>query len=177
MDIKLKLKKEFESLAWATLYFSVWLGALLLVKTLLLAEYNIEFSDWSIIFMGVLVLAKVVLVFERIPLGTRMQPAWFDVLLRTLLYVAGVFLVLLLEKGFEGRHEHGGFGAALKMALVETNRFHLWVNTFCISAALLGYNVLAVIRRHLGKGGLLRLFIAPLPTEETAQELTQHSGH
>ena len=106
-----------------------------------------------------------------------MQPAWFDVLLRTLLYVAGVFLVLLLEKGFEGCHEHGGFGAALKMALVETNRFHLWVNTFCISAALLGYNVLAVILRHLGKGGLLRLFIAPLPKEETAQELNQHSDH
>ncbi len=177
MGIKLKLKKELESLAWATLYFSVWLGALLLVKSLLLAEYNIEFSDWSIVFMGVLVLAKVVLILERVPLGTKNQPAWVDVLLRTGLYVAGVFVVLLLEKGFEGRHEYGGFGSAMQAALVATDHLHIWVNTICVSAALLGYNILMVIRRNLGEGELIRMFIEHLPKEKAEQELTQHSGH
>jgi hypothetical protein len=40
---------------------------------------------------------------------------------------------------------------------------HGWINTICLSGALLGYNIVAVIRHHLGKGGLLRLFLSPLP--------------
>ncbi|HSH15170.1 MAG TPA: hypothetical protein VLD18_03990, partial [Verrucomicrobiae bacterium] len=44
-----------------------------------------------------------------------------------------------------------------------TNAHHAWANAICISAALLGYNILSVIRRHLGKGGILGLLARPLP--------------
>ena len=43
---------------------------------------------------------------------------------------------------------------------------HVWVNTICLTGALLGYNVLSVVRRYLGQGGLLRLFLLPLPEQE-----------
>ena len=33
----------------------------------------------------------------------------------------------------------------------------------CLSTALLSYNMLSVIRRRLGKGALLRMFMSPLP--------------
>jgi len=42
---------------------------------------------------------------------------------------------------------------------------HVWINAICLSGALFTYNALSVIRRHLGAGGLRRLFLVPLPHE------------
>ncbi len=167
MGFRQKLKNEIIAVAMATLYFAMWIGMLMALKTLLLAEYRIEFHGWSQAIVGALVLAKVVLVLEHVPLGVwvRVQPVWVGVLVRTFLYALGVFVVLLIEKTFEGHSEHGGFGPSLMSVFQYANIHHVWANMICLSGALLGYNVLFVFRRYLGKGGLLRLFLSPLPEE------------
>jgi hypothetical protein len=172
MGLRQKLKHELEAVAMATLYFAVWLGVLVALKALILAEYGIEFGGLSLALFGALALAKVVLVLERVPLGTwvRGRPAWVDVVLRTGLYGLGVLVVLLLEKALEGRHEHGGFGPSLIAVFQHAEVHHVWANTICLSGALLGYNVLSVLRRHLGERGLIRLFQAPLPEGPSAPE-------
>ena len=167
MSASEKLAKELRELTVASLYFGVWIGVFILLKKLILSEYQIEFTGLSVVLVGTLVLAKVVLILEHVPLGalTRNRPAFVDVLLRTALYTLGVFAVLLLEKGFEGRHEHGGFGPALASVFQQADVYHVWANTICVVGALLVYNVLSVVRRKLGKGGLTRLFMSPLPEE------------
>jgi hypothetical protein len=127
-----------------------------------------------VVVVGALVLSKVVLVLEHVSLGAwvRARPAWVDVVLRTVLYSLGVAMVLVLEKGFEGRHEHGGFGPSLMAVFQHADVHHVWVNTICLSGALLGYNMLSVVRQHLGEGGLIRAFLSPLP-EETQADQTQ----
>jgi hypothetical protein len=172
MSMGQKLKHELRSLCEATLYFGLWVFGLIIVKILILEEYHITFTGWSAALIGVLVLAKVVLILEHVSLGAwvRRQPAWLDVLLRTILYVAGVFVVMILEKSFEGRHEHGGFGNALAEIFQHIDMPHIWANTICIAGALLGYNILAVIRQHLGTGGLFEFFRLPLP--DTSEQAT-----
>ena len=167
MSIMQKVKDEIRSVALATLYFAAWIGVLALLKTLILAEYRIEFHGLSLALVGALVLAKVVLVLEHVPLGAwiRTRPALLDVILRTALYALGVFVVLLLEKALEGRHEHGGFGPSLIALFQHAEVYHVWANVICLSGALLGYNVLSVLRRHLGEGAFIRLFLKPLPDE------------
>lgn len=167
MSLQEKLKHELQALTLAGLYFAVWLGALLLLKHLVLAEYHIQFDRWSLALVGALVLSKVVLVLEHVSLGAgvRAQPACVDVVLRTVLYAFGVLVVLLLEKAFEGRPEHGGFVPSLRSVFQHADIHHVWVNTICLSGALFAYNVLSVIRRHLGKGGVRRVFLSPLPEE------------
>jgi hypothetical protein len=91
------------------------------------------------------------------------MPAWVDVLLRTALYSVGLIIVIILEKGIEGRHEHGGFVGAVKAGFASADRIHIIANSICLSGALLGYNVISVLRRHLGEHGLLKLFLRPLP--------------
>lgn len=150
----------------AALFFGSWITVLLVLKDLLLAEYDIAFHGWSVALVGALVLSKVVLVLEHLPLGAWIggRPAWVDVTARTLLYGLGVLVVLLLEKAFEGRHEYGGFGASMKSVFQHAEIHHVWVNTICLTGALLTFNALSVVRRHLGEGGLRRLFLQPLPT-------------
>ncbi|HWT83051.1 MAG TPA: hypothetical protein VN648_30080 [Candidatus Methylomirabilis sp.] len=112
MSFAQKMKDEIKALAFATLYFGSWIGVLMVLKELILAEYQIEFHGLSLALVGTLVLAKVVLVLDHVPLGawTRTRPTWVNVLLRTALYALGVLVVLILEKAFEGRRENGGFG-------------------------------------------------------------------
>jgi hypothetical protein len=165
MDLGQKLKDEIKKVALATLYFATWIGVLIILKELALAEYGIEFRGLSLALVGALVLAKVVLVLEHVPLGAwiRARPAWVDVIIRTVLYALGVVIVLLLEKAFDGRHEYGGFIPSLISVFQHAEIHHVWINTISLSGALLGYNALSVVRRHLGEGGLIRLFLSPLP--------------
>lgn len=115
MSFGQKLKGEIKTVALATVYFAVWTGVLVLIKQLVLSEYRIEFHGFSLALVGALVLAKVVLVLEHVPLGgwIRIRPALVDVLLRTTMYALGLLVVLLLEKALDGRHGHGGFVPSL----------------------------------------------------------------
>ncbi len=160
-----RLAAELKALGLMMLYFACWLVPLIIVKNLLLEEYQVPITRLSVAVVGALVLSKVVLVLEHVSLGDWVanRPAWVDVILRTLLYGVGVAIVLLLEKAFEGRHEHGGFWPSLGAVLEHRDINHVWINLICISAALFSFNVLAVLSRHFGEGGLLQLFGKPLP--------------
>ena len=160
-----KLRHEVTAMVVLMLYFGLWIGALILVKTLVLAEYRIAFYGFSMARVGALILSKVVLILEHVPLGkwAARRPAWVDVVTRTALYAFGVFVVVVLERVFEGRHEHGGLGASLTAQIAQADMLHIWLNTMCLSAAILSYNVLTVVRRRLGEGALLRMFLEPLP--------------
>jgi hypothetical protein len=165
MSMKQKLAHELRALAATTLFFGCWIAALLVFKSLLLAEYEIAFHGWSMALIGALILSKVVILTERVSFGSRVReaPAWVDLVLRTGLYTLGVVLVLILERGIEGRHEHGGFINAVSASFQSIEAAHFWVNAICISGALFCYNALAVIRSHLDESGLLGLFLIPLP--------------
>jgi len=174
MEIPVRLKQELKTLSLVFLYFACWLGVLLLIKKLLLAEYQIHFTGISKALVGALILSKVVMILEYVPLGRWLQyrPAWVDVVIRTSLYSLGVFVVMLLEKGFEERHEYGGFGKAIAAMFDHADLYHVWLNLIIVSGALLGYNILAVINRHLGEGGVRRVLMMPLGQGPKNQEKT-----
>ena len=170
MTLAQKLTDEIRGVALTTLYFAVWIGVLIALKTLILAEYRIEFVGLSKIVIGALILAKVVLVLQHVPLAglTRRRPAWIDTLLRTALYSLGLFVVLLVEHAYEGRDLHGGFGPSLVSLFHEADIPHVWANTIALGGALLVYNCTQVVKLRLGTGGLARLFLSPLPEASRA---------
>jgi hypothetical protein len=163
MSIKEKLIHELRAVVLVTLFFAMWLGALMILKFLILEDYHIRLGGFSMVLIGALVLAKVVLILEHVPLGAwlRNQPVLVDVILRTILFAFGTFVVMLLEKAFESRHEQGGFGPALMNIFQHRDMPHLWANIICVTGALIFYNLLSVLNRHLGAGGLARVFLSP----------------
>ncbi len=167
MSIQEKLKHELKAVILVTLFFAAWLGIFMGIKILILDGYQIRFASVSAVLIGALVLAKVVLILEHVPLGKwlRNQPVLVAVILRTVLYAFGTFVVMLLEKAFESRHEQGGFGSALMNVFQHRDIPHLWANTICLTGALLFYNLLSVLNQHLGAGGLARVFLS---TQEDA---------
>lgn len=167
-----KVLHELKSIAATTLYFALWLGVLMLLKKLTLADYQIQFSGISITIISALIIAKVVILMELIPLGgwVRQQPAIVDVVLRTLLYTLGVLIVFLLEKAFESRHEAGGFGTAILNVFHHRDIYHVWTGTIVIGLSILWYNVLSVVRQYFGNNELRTLFFSiPLSALEGKQ--------
>jgi len=79
--------------------------------------------------------------------------------------VLGVFVVLVLEKSFEGRHDHGGFIPSMIAKFQTVEGFHVWANVICISGALLVYNIFSALKKIFGEGTLLRALLRPLPDE------------
>lgn len=167
MSFRDKALHEVKAVGFAALYFGCWIASFLVIKQIILADYQIQFQGFSAALVGALILSKVVLVLERVPLGSWVasQPAWVDIVLRTLLYAAGVLVVLLLEKGFEGRHEHGGFIPSLQSVFQHRDIYHVWGNAICLTGALLVFNTLVIVRLHMGEGGLSKIFLKPRPAE------------
>jgi hypothetical protein len=168
MGIHEKLKLELKAVALIMLFFAAWLGALTGLKILILEDYQISFGSLSTVLIGALVLAKVVLILEHVSLGewVRRQPVLMDVILRTLLYAFGTWMVMVLEKAFESRHEPGGFGGALMNIIQHRDMPHVWANTICVTGALLFYNLLSALNHHLGTGGLAHVFLTPKNEDE-----------
>jgi hypothetical protein len=164
MRLPEKLREEIRTVGLTMLFFAAWFSLLMVLKWLVLAEYNIEFRNVSIVLVGALIVAKVVLVLEKVPLETwaRDWSALTHVAMRTGLYGIGILLVLVLEKAFEVRHEYGGFVPALAQVIRHKDIAHVLAATIGVTAALLIFNAMFVIRRHLGKRGLLGLFLSPL---------------
>lgn len=165
MNLTQKLMTELKSVALTTLYFGAWFSLMVLVKSLILAEYHVHFRGLSTAWIGALIVAKVVLLTEHVPLGSWVQrrPAFVDVLARTALYTIGVVIVLVLEKSFEGRHEAGGFGAAMRNLWASRDMDHLWANSIVVSGSLLSYNAFSLVEKRVGLRGMSDMFFTPLP--------------
>jgi hypothetical protein len=164
------LIREIQSIALVTAFFFAFLFILAGLKELALAEYDIRFHGMMKALVGALILAKVVLILEKVPLPTRNWPALGEVLLRTFVFAIGVVAVLLVEKGFETRHEAGGFLPAMTKVFDHPEIHHVWINAIVVALSLLAFNLIHVLRRHLGTRGLFRLFLSPLPSEEKREE-------
>ena len=132
------------------------------MKTLYLRDYNIEFNGISQALLGALVLSKVVILMEYITLGNRIQrqPAIVDATLRTILYTAGILIVIVLEKAFEKRHEAVGFIKAISYVFNDRDIYHVWATTIGSAVSIFIYNAFSVVQRVLGKNGLAKLFFS-----------------
>ncbi len=169
MPLPPRLKREFDAVLFTTAFFGVWIGTLFVIKCLLLAQYSASGYDVGKAAFGVLLLAKVVVVLERVPLGSRAaaaaRPAWVDVLMRTAFYAVGVFIALLIERGLRGMSQHDGFLPAIEADFRRAGAHHIAANAISITGGLLVFNALCVVRRNLGHGALRTMFLAPTPRE------------
>jgi len=158
-----KLIRELKAVFWVPLYFLSWFGILVLIKHLLLEEYQIDPGSYVVVIVGALIVAKVVLILENVKLSfLHSSPAYLEVLVRTLLYMAGVVVVMFLERSFEARHDYGGMTDAMMNLTSHVNMYHFMVSVICVFLALLFFNLWSVLKGHLGTNGVKRMFLDPV---------------
>jgi hypothetical protein len=162
MSLRHKIAEEIKRIGIVSLYFACCFGVMMVFKRLILAQYEIGFRGITFAIVGALVVAKVVVILEKVSLGqwVRNRPVAVDVILRTLLYTIGVWIVFLLEKSFESRHEHGGFGPSFMAVFQRRDIHHVWASTTVSASRSWGFNTFSVLKSRVGGHELKRLFFA-----------------
>jgi hypothetical protein len=163
MSMLKKILKELKSILLTATYFAIVFMLMMVMKKLYLRDYNIEFSGMSQALLGALILSKVIILMEMISLGkwVQRQPPVVDIILRTLLYTAGVLVVVLLEKAFEDRHKvEGGYGDAISYVFTHRDFYHVCATTISASVSILIYNAFSTVQRVMGKKVLANLFFS-----------------
>lgn len=73
MGLGRKIIEEIKRIGIVTLYFAVCFGVMILFKRLILEQNDIQFRGVTFALVGALILAKVVVLLEKVPLGEWVQ--------------------------------------------------------------------------------------------------------
>lgn len=155
-----RIRHEVREIGLVTLYFLAWFLLFLTLKKLLLAEYQIEVAVVGTAVVGALIVAKVVVLLEKTSFGDRFRSGRpvLHVVWRSLAYTAVVLLVTATEHLFELYRERHALGAALEELWAHRDVHHFLALNLVVALSFLVYNTFSEIDRHLGEGGLRRLF-------------------
>lgn len=161
------LLHETRAILTAMLFFLACFAVIVVLKDLMLDQYDITVGTSASVLMLSLVTAKIVVLFERMSFGS--QIGLVEVLMRSATYSLAAFLLLLLEHGLSERKEAGGFLAALAQAFQHPDMPIIWGTLICVTLAFLVWTALAVLRREFGRERLLDAFLKPSTgSDETA---------
>ena len=153
------VKHELRQVGLVTLYFLFCFGFVLLLKKLFLAAYEIEFYALSVVVVGALIVAKVVVILDKTPTGTRFdvsRPPVVGALYKMLAYTVVTALVLFGEKVFHAWRESGALGEAVMAAWTHRDWNVIFAKVLCLALAFAVYHLYAGLDRRLGKGVLWR---------------------
>jgi hypothetical protein len=161
------LVHEIRAILTAMLFFLTCFAVVVVLKELMVEQYDLTAATSVRVVMLALVTAKVVVLFERVSLGRRIGAV--EVVLRTALYSLAAFLLLLLEHGISERKEAGGFFAALGKAFQHPDMPIIWATLICVTLAFFVWTAFAVLRRSIGRDRILAAYLsAPSPEAKAA---------
>ncbi len=162
-----KIVDELKDSLLTAIYLLVWFGIMMLIKVLLLEDYHIEFTRTTVFIAGALGVSHAIDIFGKVPLFRKSSPpAILEIISRILIVLAGVFILLILEKAIDARHEYGGFVNSLKSLSKHADIYHIWVNTIAVLGALIFYYLWSIIKKHLRGKTLWDILRTPVPGKE-----------
>jgi hypothetical protein len=153
-------KREIkEILAISSVFFVIFV-LFLLMKKVLLDEYYINFYIVGTAFVGSLIIAKVVLIFDLLPLSKRMDhlPNIYRVFFRSFVYLLGFVIFTFIEGLIKGLIDKESFSHAMGSAFHELSETTFITSMVGVFVAFLFFNTFWVIRAKYGPTALYALF-------------------
>ncbi|MBN9510825.1 MAG: hypothetical protein J0I21_17165 [Alphaproteobacteria bacterium] len=162
------LLHEVRSVIPPTLFFFVGFNLVLLTKRLMLAEYLVEYTGFLVATTGALIVGKVVLVADKMPLLRRFDyaPLAYPILFKTAVYTLLVFAARLLEALVHYLIEGGVLGGGRFVEeLLGSFSWHRFIATqLWIFVLFLVYVTAAELNALFGDGELFRIFFTWRPS-------------
>lgn len=160
--LKQRAVQEFKDGLIIALYLWVVFGLLVMHKSMILAEHQIDFAYNGLALINALALAKVMLVVRHIPLGERLNgaPLIYPTLLKSAFYTAVLTCFKFLEAAVVGWYRHKPFQQSITELGGGTWRGIL-ILTMLVFAMLIPFVGYGELGRVLGEGKLERIFFQP----------------
>ena len=154
------IKHELLEVVFPMIFFFVAFNVITYTKKLMLEQYGIEFSGFVAAAVGALIVAKVVLIADRIPFINKYpdKPLIYNVVWKTVIYIFVTFVVRFLEYLLPLWWKHRSLGIAADRLWDETIWPHFWaiqIWLFCLFFVYVSFRELA---RTLGEERFFQMF-------------------
>ena len=174
VDWKRKLFLEMTAYWINVLYLTILFAVFTSYRRLILANYNIGYSNWGISFIKALVLAKVVMIGSLVHVGRRLEnkPLILPTIFQSALFTFWVALFALVESTIRGFLHGKGLAGALDHLLGEgPNEFYS--KCLVVFVAFIPFFAFKELARVLGKGIIWELFFRKGPGAEPTPEIKE----
>ncbi len=151
------IREELKTAGLATLYFLCVFLLIILLKKLMLAQYDISFYGLSAAVFGALVVGKVVVVLDKTRAGTRFEASHSplaSVAYKTVIYSLVVLAVIAAEKVFHAWRETADLAEAVVHVWEGRERARILATIICVALAFAAWNLFSAVSRRLAGGRL-----------------------
>ncbi|CAC5345340.1 MULTISPECIES: hypothetical protein [Planktothrix] len=182
------LIREFINLGIINLYLASSFSILVTLNSLALVKYGINGFNYGIEIMGALVLGKVILLSEKMPIVERYQdkPLIISVGYKSVLFTIIALFFNSIEHLIVGLFQHESLERILIEFKNQVSQIDLFYQILCLLIVFIPFFMMRELNKILGKGTLFNLFfnnrslkvkeVASMPVQEL---LLQHGsdGH
>lgn len=165
------LKHEILEAVPPFIFFLLAFHLIVLMRSLVRAQYGIELQSVMNATIAALVVAKVVLLADLVPFVNRFpdKPLAWNIAWKTVMYMLAAAIVVYLERLWEFHGEYGSVAAATGHMVDELVWPHFWMEQIWLILLFLLYCTLRELARALGGKRMRALFLGPL---DGAEDLT-----
>jgi len=142
------------------IYLAIFFSVFITYRRLLMAEYNISYSDYGISVLKALILAKVIMIGDMFRFGRWLEdkPLIFPTIYKTVTFMLFVMLFSILESTVSGLLHGKGLAGGLS-EILGGGRYELLGRSLIVFCAFLPFFAFRELGRILGKGRIRELFL------------------
>jgi hypothetical protein len=160
-NLRTVLLRELRLVLPPTLFFFVGFNLILLTKRLILSDYLIQFAGFFLATTSALIVGKVVLVADKVPLLRRFDhaPLAYPILFKSAVYTSFVFVARLLEAFVHYLTEGGvvGRGGFIEHMVGTFSWHHFIATQMWIFVLFLIYVTASELNNLFGDGELFNI--------------------
>jgi hypothetical protein len=155
------IKRELLEILVPTFFFFVAFNVIAYTKKLMLEQYHIEFSGFVTATVGALIVAKVVLIADRIPFINKYpdKPLIYNAAWKTIIYVLVTLVVRFLEYFLPHWWKYQDAGVALERLWNETVWPHFWAIQIWLVCLFFIYVSFREFARAVGEERFFKMFL------------------
>jgi len=155
------VRRELLEVVPPTIFFFVAFNVISYTKKLMLEQYGIEFSGFVAATVGALIVAKVVLIADRIPFINKYpdKPLIYNAAWKTVIYVLVTLVVRFLEYLLPLWWKHRDVSVAMERLWNETIWPHFWAIQIWLVCLFFVYVSFREFARAVGEARFFRMFL------------------
>jgi hypothetical protein len=159
------IKRELLEVIPPTIFFFVAFNVIGFTKKLILEQYDIKFSGFVAATVGALIVAKVVLIADRIPFINKYpdKPLIYNAAWKTVIYVLVTLVVRFLEYLLPLWWKYRDVSMALDRLWHETIWPHFWAIQIWLICLFFVYVSFREFARAVGEERFFRMFLGIQP--------------
>lgn len=160
MKLLKAIKDDYFEMLPPAIFFLVAFMLILITKRLILTEYGISWSGFGAACVGAIMVAKVVLIVDKLPFLNRFaeHKLIYATSWKCLIYVLAANLVQYLEHVVPLLLKHKSFTVAQQLFMSETVWPHFWLIQMWLSVLFFIYCAMRELVRAIGRDKVVDMF-------------------